>query len=734
MLIEFPKTLEQRLRYHMTSDALVVADDVHAEISELDSLSLGRLMAQAWRTCKPFLFSADGHYLDDLHPEFRFIAEGCDRIQYLTAAGVARRILVCARQESPPRYDADSTRDMLLALLDSDISPRTEKSASAHSIGDALDKAAQIVELMADGLTDEHRHLLGQLTQKPWLPEGSPLRVALAIIAGLSVPAAPAPTTTTAPPLRHMELDCIAHMAVRQPHAALEVARELDPAYHYRSTSTDDEAADAPLPCFLAQFPEFVEAAQPAITAALTWINLIQQGAIPYAADKALPYDDAHALARFVNIALDHHESWLEPLLQPLLLGVAIAPIATAKTAPSQAAAMSIAKAISDCPTIASLATLKAVIPQVRHAGVSKKLQKFLKAGERRLAASPNLLSGLPPDFVVPKSLLGAFKKSFENLYLNRRAFTRQIFETKLLATKGISEMAQALIWTTNAEDGAAVSAQAVKTRSGFEFLDAHGAKITLASDAVFRLWHPLTAAAADLADWQTRILASGVRQPFNQAFRETYHLPPTVENEQTLNLFADYVVDVRILIGVAQSAGWRLTNNDEFQRSVNELCFAFACNARLYPGAEGAGQTGDLHVARHTRYGEPVTWGEIAPEIVSEILRSADLLTSVAAFAANPEEAENLTDYFSPGAHAAQSRHEVLRRLFGEEEQANRPWVDGRYVRMGDINIHIATGQARRAGAPLELTKPKGTIPLPYDDVVLEKIVGQINGAIKGQ
>jgi hypothetical protein len=705
MITDIP-TIEQYLRVTMVNGGVTSMDDAQSKIDQINAWALGRLMAHAWRTCRADAFSTDDNTPNN---------DGCCGSSLRISASSLACLIVWRAHKLPPRYDDNSARDMLIALDETDASPGTG-IIQGYSDNDILEIAGGVIEGLAGELTDEHRVLIGSLARKPGLPGTKPLLAALGAIAGMDV----SPDAAISA-LQRMEIDSIARTAHTHPRAAISAARAVSTWHH----PMDDDAIAPPGEYLLAQFPEFVQAARPAIACAFDQISAIQRGDIPYAADKALPYDDAHALARFVNVALDRNEPWLEPMLEPLLMGVAVAPVPTARTVPSQAATIGIARAISERLTFSSVAVLKRVIAAIRHAGVLKKLQGFFRLAERRLAAQPDLLIGIPSGFVVPKSLLGALRKSFENLYLNRRTFERQAFETMILNIKGIEEIAQALVWRVTAADGTSTLVQPVRTRSAHAFLDASGVAVTLAPDTDFSLWHPLNASDDEVANWQARILANGTCQPLNQVFREIYRLPADAQQKPCLDIFAGHAVDVHKLMGLALTTGWMLTRYDGFQRSVGELRFIFDCGNKLYPGARGETMTGNLTV---TRRGEPLVWSEIDTEIVSEVLRSVDLLTSVAAFAI---DAETPVSQFWPGACSAQSRRQVLCRLFGETRRHGHPWVEGRYVRVGDVSIHIVTAQARRGGTPLEVENVKGVVSLPYADSVLEKIVAQVSAAV---
>lgn len=386
----------------------------------------------------------------------------------------------------------------------------------------------------------------------------------------------------------------------------------------------DDDAILPPGEHPLANLEGFAAAARPTIDRAVAAIADVQNGATPYVADKALAYDDAHAVGRFVTVALDRDEAWLPALLEPLLRGVSIAPGPTAKTAPSQAASIAIAKAIAERPTLHATAILKTVSAETRHAGLQKKLERLTKTAERRLAARADLLTSLTPGTAIPKSLLPAIRRSLEHLYLSDRGIDREMFEGVVLATKGVAEAAESLIWVARSDDGSRCVVQPQKAKKAPAFLDVSGRPVVLAVDTEFHLWHPLTAEPGEAEAWSARI---GDAQPFKQLNRETYLVPPRATKATRLDIFAGWSLDIRQLMGLALSAGWISTPYDGFRRRVRGLTFTFDCG-ELFPGAVGETRAGDLLVSRD---GSPLTWGELDPVLASEVLRSADLLKSVA-------------------------------------------------------------------------------------------------------
>jgi hypothetical protein len=277
-----------------------------------------------------------------------------------------------------------------------------------------------------------------------------------------------------------------------------------------------------------------------------------------------------------------------------------------------------------------------------------------------------------------------------------------------------------------------------VRKNARWRFYDGEGAAIEVGAGDEVTLWHPLTASQSEADQWRARIIAEAIRQPFNQVFRETYRVDEAELKGTTSKLFSGYLVDSGVLQALARSAGWTLSNEDGFQLSLGDVQFRFNCG-EVYPGQRVETETGAIAAMRGER---PVNFEDIAPVMLSEVLRSVDLLVSVSAFALDPEEGERveivsdddtftLVDRTRLGSETARGRREVLRRIFGENERNDAPWIDGRYLRFRDLSIHLATGQARRNGEAVQLPKKKGAIKLPYEDPILDRIIEQVNAAL---
>jgi hypothetical protein len=142
-------------------------------------------------------------------------------------------------------------------------------------------------------------------------------------------------------------------------------------------------------------------------------VRQIHDRTLPYAADKAFTTAESGVIARLARVALERDEPWLPPVLDMLFRMVSLAPIA-AKSVPSQSVAIGLGHAVEAYPTPEALETLRAVLADIRHAGVKKKLQRNLRGAELGLGERPEVALRLPADRPIGKAQLKTLTRSLE--------------------------------------------------------------------------------------------------------------------------------------------------------------------------------------------------------------------------------------------------------------------------------------------------------------------------------
>jgi len=87
-------------------------------------------------------------------------------------------------------------------------------------------------------------------------------------------------------------------------------------------------------------------------------------------------------------------------------------------------------------------------------------------------------------------------------------------------------------------------------------------------------------------------------------------------------------------------------------------------------------------------------------------------------------------------GIASANSRANLLKRLYPNDKASGKAYVEGRYLCISDIRIHCGTGRVSQLGKTIESDsiKPspvKGSVQLSYPDKILEGIVKTMNAYI---
>jgi hypothetical protein len=169
--------------------------------------------------------------------------------------------------------------------------------------------------------------------------------------------------------------------------------------------------------------------------------------------------------------------------------------------------------------------------------------------------------------------------------------------------------------------------------------------------------------------------------------------------------------------MGLARSQGWQLRYDTLVRRIGNyrlELCVP-----GIFPKAVGEHSCSNFQLFRQVER-TPLDHSQEDPIGVSECLRAADLLFSVSAFGLSDSAYE---------PHTARARRVALLGMLGDDPSRGGAHVEGRYVRRGDLMIHIATGRASRNGAELALPSDQGApCSIPYPDLILRRIVAHLN------
>ncbi|MEV5829540.1 DUF4132 domain-containing protein [Spirillospora sp. NPDC052242] len=592
-----------------------------------------------------------------------------------------------------------------------------------------------------------------------------------------------------AAPIARGEIDAIAGLGPAERVGLTELDR--------RRTHT----APPPLPDAwhrAAAIPAYAAWAESALREAADRARAVQDGTIPYKADKAFAADEVIALGRAARVALAADAPWLPALLDALLPGIAVAPTA-AKTLPSQALLYEIGRAAQDVPTPELVAALRNVRGLVRHAAVPKQLDRMLKKADAALAERTEVALRLPdlgfgPDGVLRRELGGHTAVITIEGTAARLAFTKDGRELRSVpaavrrdhkdAVKELRDLvkrvgAQLATLCRALEGGLAVRAAhpfgwwrdrlvrhpvagatvraliwEVETAPGAwtAVLPGTGALPDARDDAAVRLWHPVGAPAEEVRAWRDAIVGSGVRQPFKQAFRETYRLTPAEREARTDSArFAGHLVRYRRMFALFRARGW--TSGllgpwdggaaDEASRVLaGEWRIRFA-HVLAEPGPEDLAGTDRIRFDRRADGAwRAADLADVPPAVFSEAMRDVDLFVSVTSIAADPDwtgDGPALAYWerarFGELDESALTRRDALARVLPRTKIAGRCELDGRFLvvrgalRTYRIHLGSANVQMEPDGAYLCVVpdrRPSGRVFLPFEEERLALILSK--------
>jgi hypothetical protein len=239
---------------------------------------------------------------------------------------------------------------------------------------------------------------------------------------------------------------------------------------------------------------------------------------------------------------------------------------------------------------------------------------------------------------------------------------------------------------------------------SGKEMCDCEGKSLDVAKAEKVRLWHPLSSDAAEVQKWRERVFASGVRQPFRQAFREFYQI---TDEERELraysNRFAGVLMRQHQFASLCRERGWnyRLMGsgfdggnvpNRKIDPWKMHVEFYVDLPADRHPSLRESGlgeQSGsgiNLFITsdqvRFYREGKEIALDDVPAIVYSEVMRDVDLFTSVCALGDDEGWADQgergiglFTEKFDPSQQSAliALRSDLLGRVLPGTPIANR-------------------------------------------------------------
>ncbi len=476
--------------------------------------------------------------------------------------------------------------------------------------------------------------------------------------------------------------------------------------------------------------PDYATFAQGLLKRAAERVRRIHDHEVPFAADKAFTLQESPVIARTARVALSRDEPWLPSVLEALFRRVSLAPTA-AKSMPSQSVAVALGHAIEAFPTPESVATLREVARENRHAGVKKKLERNLRGAERALGDRPGIALRLPTDQAISKSQLATLTRALEAGLTSRMTLTYEDWHERLAIHTHAKAIAGALVWRLLDPVGGSVSILPVAERGHLTLQDVTGNVLTLSTGGRVMLWHPSDVTEAERLAWRDRFATLRIKQPFRQVFREHYALSDDELSHSATAMFSGHVVSVVPFLGLARRERWRL-GYAYLTRPFAQWTARLDLDDSIYPGYVGSTKTGNLSLwTSSSKNALPVRLGDVPAATLSEILRAVDLLVSVGGFALTDENMDayrrrrlrHLAE--SSISDMAEMRKQALQRMLPAAVDAQ---FDRHHLRVGPYAIHLATGRVTRDGEPVTIELPEraslsAVSWLPYDEKLLEKI-----------
>jgi hypothetical protein len=483
----------------------------------------------------------------------------------------------------------------------------------------------------------------------------------------------------------------------------------------------------------LAEYPIYAAFAETGLKQAAERVRAIHDRAMPYASDKAFTLDESAVVARLARVGLDRDEPWLAPVLDELFRKVSLAPSA-AKSVPSQSVAISVGHAVEAYPTPESVATLRGVLRDIRHAGVKKKLQRNLRGAERRLAERPEIALRLPLDQPISKSQLTTLTRCLEASLAVGLALDYGDWRTRLTTLPQVKNLTGSLVWRLCDAGGNHATVLPMMVSGRLSLQTVSGAEVVPTPGSRMTLWHPADSSSAERRAWRDHVAARHIRQPFKQVFREHYIVPPDALTTSSTAMFCGHIVSIIPLLGLARRERWRV-DYDGLTRSFGPWTARLDLADHVYPGCVGATTTRELTLwTSGDKTPVPAQLGDLSKATLSEILRAVDLLVSTSGFAVTADDPERHRDSRvlhlaenALGAMAAMRKQALARALHGLVGM-ERLAFDARHLRLGPYAVHLATGRITCDGEPVTIDPPINAklvaVPwLPYDERLLETI-----------
>ncbi|MGW3889681.1 DUF4132 domain-containing protein [Micromonospora chokoriensis] len=343
---------------------------------------------------------------------------------------------------------------------------------------------------------------------------------------------------------------------------------------------------------------------------------------------------------------------------------------------------------------------------------------------------------------------LVAERQRLEGLLSEERTWSYADWSSRFLAHPITGPYARRLLWETSADGDRWTAGLPQRHGEGWTIVDRDGRGVP--GDRV-RLWHPIRATTDEILAWREHVLATGLTQPFKQAFREVYLLTPAEERTHTYsNRFAAHILRYRQANALMRVRGWQAgylgTWDGGYDSEATKSFGGGAWRASFHhhmvadedPHSYDARYCSTDQVRFVLRDGatwQPAPVVDVPAVVFSEAMRDVDLFVGVTSIATDPEWADRGEDRFHGYWHSAASaaltqsaevRRDALARLLPRLTIADRLTLGDRYLHVRgnvrDYRIHLGSGNIMMAPNDAYLCivpgrDRTGRLHLPFDD-----------------
>lgn len=351
---------------------------------------------------------------------------------------------------------------------------------------------------------------------------------------------------------------------------------------------------------------------------------------------------------------------------------------------------------------------------------------RWLTPAGREVKAVPKAIADSHPDDVAElRSTARELKKAaatqrarLEDLLACQRTWTGAEWRKHYIEHPVVGAYARDLIWVAGD-----LSGLPVRTDAGWALRNHNGQEIGVGLSDEIRLWHPISAALADVRSWRIYLADAELRQPFKQAFREIYLLTPAEEETANYsNRFAAHILKYPQAGALMRTRGWAANHlgpwDGGFDAEAVKEIGADGWRARFYielvdqDGRYDAALCSTDQVRFERRSGTPprARWDRAplaeVPELVfSEAMRDVDLFVGVTSVANDPRWTdrgdERYVDYwhdigFGELTESAQLRRDALARLLPRTKIADQVELTDRFLLVRGVlheyKIHLGS------------------------------------------